>query len=311
MEQGFCLILLALVCGQATAQNNGDIRLVGQDNSGRLEIFLNQGWGTVCYNIPSPGAARAACRQLGYSDYEKVDTVENMGFQPGSGNILLSNVQCDYNSETQHILRCSYSQLSVSCDHTQDMAITCSTNRISPYDTAVRLVDGGTGFLSSGTVEVYLNNEWGTICDYEITEPEANTICRQLGYTKAKAHSYTQSSNSTRVWLGSVNCGLSEPCLDLCFTYPSANNIHICSDVATVSCTFDTTDIPISGSETLCTGYLAVGKHLIAIIVGALVAFLVVCLLFVLIPIICCCCCIPGCILHSCRERRVVYQVIQ
>ena len=40
-------------------------------------------------------------------------------------------------------------------------------------------------------------------------------------------------------------------------------------------------------------------------------AFLVVCLLFVLIPIICCCCCIPGCILHSCRERRVVYQVIQ
>ena len=68
-------------------------------------------------------------------------------------------------------------------------------NRISPYDTAVRLVDGGTGFLSSGTVEVYLNNEWGTICDYEITEPEANTICRQLGYTKAKAHSYTRSSN--------------------------------------------------------------------------------------------------------------------
>ena len=61
------------------AQNNGDIRLVGQDNSGRLEVFLNQGWGTVCYNTPSPGAARAACRQLGYSDYEKVDTVGNMG----------------------------------------------------------------------------------------------------------------------------------------------------------------------------------------------------------------------------------------
>ena len=65
------------------AQNNGDIRLVDgkSANSGRLEIYLNGGggWGTVCYNMVSPGAAQAACKQLGYSDYEQVDTVQNMG----------------------------------------------------------------------------------------------------------------------------------------------------------------------------------------------------------------------------------------
>ena len=66
-------------------------------------------------------------------------------------------------------------------------------DRISPYDTAVRLVDGGTGFLSSGTVEVYLNNEWGTICYDGITRTEADTICQQLGYTNAKTYSSTQS----------------------------------------------------------------------------------------------------------------------
>ena len=89
------------------------------------------------------------------------------------------------------------------------------------------------------------------------------------------------------------------------------------------------------GSESLCTTYWHIGmyhisfsinenqldlqththtpteKHLVAIIVGALVVFLCICLLFVLIPIICCCCCIPGCILHSCRARRDAYQVIQ
>ena len=65
------------------AQSNGDIRLAGNsgnDHSGRLEIFLNKAWGTVCYDTVSPGAAQAACRQLGYSDYEAVDTVANMGW---------------------------------------------------------------------------------------------------------------------------------------------------------------------------------------------------------------------------------------
>lgn len=41
---------------------------------------------------------------------------------------------------------------------------------------------------------------------------------------------------STRVWLGSVNCVGSQPCLDLCFAYPSATNAPYCSSVATVSC---------------------------------------------------------------------------
>jgi hypothetical protein len=44
---------------------------------------------------------------------------------PGNGSVLLSNVDCDYNSENQHILRCTYSSLINSCDHSQDMAIIC------------------------------------------------------------------------------------------------------------------------------------------------------------------------------------------
>lgn len=318
MERGFYFILLALVCGQAAAQSNGDIRLVGGGNShsGRLEIFLNNVWGTVCYDTVSPGAAQAACRQLGYSDYESVDTVTKMRIQPGSGSILLNSVYCSYNSEDQHILRCSYSQGINSCQHSQDMAIVCSTSRIPPYDTAVKLVNSETGYPSSGTVEVYLNKQWGTICDDddEVDINEARTICRQLGYTSAISYSSIQSPNSTRVWLESVSCVISQPCLDLCFPYPASSSTPpVCSHVATVTCTFDMeeSDNYTPGSKSLCTSYLAIEKHLIAIIIGALVAFLLVCLFFVLIPIICCCCCIPGCILHSCRERRVVYQVIQ
>ena len=59
----------------------------------------------------------------------------------------------------------------------------------------MRLVSSGTGYPSSGTVEVYLNKQWGTICDDddEINDDEATTICRQLGYTGAISHSSTPS----------------------------------------------------------------------------------------------------------------------
>ena len=55
----------------------------------------------------------------------------------------------------------------------------------SPYDTQVRLQGGA--YPSSGTVEVYLNNQWGTVCYNEILFDTyaANTACRQLGYTNS------------------------------------------------------------------------------------------------------------------------------
>ncbi len=44
----------------------------------------------------------------------------------------------------------------------------------------VRLV-GGINELR-GRVEVCNNNAWGTVCDDGFGEPEAQVVCRQLGY---------------------------------------------------------------------------------------------------------------------------------
>ena len=79
-------------------------------------------------------------------------------------------------------------------------------------DVLVRLVAGGYGteFVFGGRVEVYHNNQWGTVCGHSYLDwgtRNGDVVCKQLGYLRAlhsTAHYFPQGTG--QIWISEVHC---------------------------------------------------------------------------------------------------------
>ena len=79
----------------------------------------------------------------------------------------------------------------------------------------VRLVGGGTE--QEGRVEIYHDNEWGTVCDDRFVSDDAEVVCRQLGYTGGEVHTRAAfGEGAGTIWMDDVQCAGSESRLADC-----------------------------------------------------------------------------------------------
>ncbi|MGH0141401.1 UNVERIFIED_CONTAM: hypothetical protein FKN15_075276 [Acipenser sinensis] len=151
------------------------LRLVGgtEDFEGRVEVYHNGRWGTICDDQWDDTDAEVVCRQLGFSGTPKAWSWAQFG--SGSGPILLDEVRCSGNELS--LEECAHSGWGEhNCDHVEDAAVSCN-----PYsDGVVRLVDGDSP--SEGRVEIYYDGAWGSVCDDSWTEVNAQVVCRQLRF---------------------------------------------------------------------------------------------------------------------------------
>ena len=67
----YIFISNVLVCAYLAKCENGDIRLSGGTSvsNGRVEVCVNEGWGTICSDYWDNNDASVVCSQLGYSPY--------------------------------------------------------------------------------------------------------------------------------------------------------------------------------------------------------------------------------------------------
>ncbi|XP_041361946.1 scavenger receptor cysteine-rich domain superfamily protein-like [Gigantopelta aegis] len=149
-------------------------RLVGGRGpwEGRVEVFHDGQYGTVCDDGFGPEEAKVFCTMIGYnSSYYTLSRAENAAkFGPGSGPIWLDSVNCS-GSESD-ISECQSDGWGVTdCDHGEDVGVVCPGSE-------VKLVGGSSD--SIGQVNIGVGQHY-PVCSDGWGQKEATFVCRMLG----------------------------------------------------------------------------------------------------------------------------------
>ena len=107
------------------------IRLQGPESingTGRVEVFYQGQWGTVCDDHWDIDDARVVCRQLGYKYVIRAFQASNRNHKVpvGSGQIWFDNVHCTGNEK--NFTSCAHNGWgSHNCGHSEDAGVECSS----------------------------------------------------------------------------------------------------------------------------------------------------------------------------------------
>ncbi|KAG7484983.1 neurotrypsin isoform X1 [Solea senegalensis] len=208
----------------------GSVRLQGGRSKldGRVEIYLSGVWGSICGDDWSDKDAAVVCRQLGKGISGRARAVALV--RSGIAKLHWRAVHCQ--GEESDLLQCPKTTWNGGeCSFAA--TVTCTQQQAT---LPIRLVGGRS--KSEGTVEVFHAGQWGSICDDQWDNSDAEVVCRQLGLSGV-ARAWGQAhfgKGSGRVWLDEVRCTGNELTLEQC--PKSAWGEHNClhTEDAGVSC---------------------------------------------------------------------------
>ena len=103
---------------------NHSVRLVGSDNrcSGRVEIYNNYRWGSVCDDRWGLTEAQVVCRQMGCG--RALDAPQRAAYGHSAGPIWYDDLHCVGNESA--LSECRHGGVgNHNCAHTEDASVTC------------------------------------------------------------------------------------------------------------------------------------------------------------------------------------------
>lgn len=210
MRFAFLVVLVVLSARASLQSTHGAVRLRGGNllSEGRVEVFYNGSWGSVCDDRWDDYDARVVCRMLGYSDALAAISSGRMGSMSENAPIWMDNVHC--RGEEKSLFECIMNPLGVhDCLHKEDagvkcvvpipakvgylpIRIFCPAKNCSDNITGSCKTCGGTLLRDqqdcSSSVEVegfpqaYYDGKWHFIDGSHWGDKEAFVFCGQLGY---------------------------------------------------------------------------------------------------------------------------------
>ncbi|NXW10321.1 C163A protein, partial [Fregetta grallaria] len=235
-----------VVCSEFMA-----LRLENSDGcSGRLQVFYNGTWGSVCSNSMTPKAVSLACKELGCGDRGYLET--RLPYGRVSGLAWLDRVECgERNSSFWQCPSAPWDpqscedlrdEIHITCNGNfelpghQHLPISCSLSLPSPDREKIRAVGGENG--CSGRVEVWHRGSWGTVCDDSWDMQDANVTCRQLGCGPAVSalDEAAFGEGTGPIWLEQVECQGTELSLQDCWARPGDSGACRHKEDAAVHC---------------------------------------------------------------------------